>query len=163
MKYTVEQLKEMPIQILRGINIESQEEEMAVQAELNTRLADMPISNPMTFKDSVTDNLTPEKEAELQAQINERNAKLKSQFTPVGEEVVVEPVQEVVPEPIVEPVPEVVPEPVIEPVPEVVPGPVVEPVPEARFCEFCDSKGGRHKKECQLYVPTRGPGSVNGV
>jgi hypothetical protein len=172
MRYTVEQLKEMPVQILRGLNIETREEEELVQSILNTRMADMPLVNPMNFTSGATDQLTPEKEAELQAKIDARNATLKAQFVPMSSEEVA-PV-EVVPDMVTEPAPlevapetvEVIPEPVVAP--EVTPEPVevtpepVEVIPEARFCEFCDSKGVRHKKECSLYVPTRGPGSVNG-
>ena len=78
MQYTEEQLYEVPISVLRGVDIMNADEERLVQKVLNARLKDRPAPNAMSFPASVTDNMTIEKERELQAIIDERNARYKA-------------------------------------------------------------------------------------
>ncbi len=116
----------MPILQLRGLDIKSKEEEELVQEVLNARLAEMPVENPVTFSSMETDNLTPEKEAALQAEIDLRNAGIKAQFEPVEPGPLPDPtIAPVEPEAPAQP-PVEAPAPVIEEKPEEVPEPIVE-------------------------------------
>lgn len=150
MKYTEQQLMDMPMKFLRNLDIETGEDEKLVQRVLNTRLKDMPVENPVVFPSSVTDNMTIEKERELQARIDARNSRMKAQLKTDEE---IPQIDEVESQPL--------PDPTEEPK-ETEPTTEVDVVKD-RFCELCDSKGVRHKKECSLYVPARGPGSKSFV
>ncbi|MES2006910.1 MAG: hypothetical protein V4436_02245 [Patescibacteria group bacterium] len=142
MQYTEQQLMDMPMKFLKQLDIQNVEEEQMVQRVLNTRLKDMPAPNPLNFSASATDNMTIEKEQAMQAKIDERNARLKAQLAPTEEEIVTEP--QPLPNP-TEPEPEVIPtaNPIVEPV---TPPPAA--VLKTKFCDYCDSAGGRHKLVC---------------
>lgn len=146
MSYTLEQLEQMPINLLRGIDIKSKEEEELVQKVLNKRMVDMPVQIDLDIPSSMTDNMNGEKEAKLQAEIDAKRAEARAKFAPQPEVGTVE----IVPELKIEP--EIIPEPVVEVVsPEIVVPPEVLPETveiKKPFCEFCDSRGVRHKKEC---------------
>ncbi len=188
MRYTEEQLMELPLNIVQNVDIENGDDEALVQKVLNIRRKDLPMTQVASFPSYMTNDITIEKEQELQAIIDAKKAQLMARFEEgipsdgIEEPVVGDPIPDVTPEmhpddtpisePSAAPVPDVVLEPVIEPevpvetpvAPEVAPEPVVVPVepeivPEARFCNDCDSKGVRHKKECVHYVPTKGFGS----
>ncbi len=170
MRYTEDQLKRMPINILRGLDIADIEEEKVVQRILNTRLVDMPVGIPMNFPASVTDNMTVEKERELQAKIDARNATIKrglmvgiegeNEESPLEEEDI--PV--VIPEEETPLMPETAEE-VVPETPETAPTDPIEPVEPQQevfgtvtavtFCDYCDSLGVRHKKACtRPFKPT---------
>jgi hypothetical protein len=110
-----EQLLEMPISQLRGLDIKEKEDELLVQEVLNEKLESEPNLDPNrpVLSSSETDNLTPEKERALQARLDAEDEEVSAE-------------------------PEVITE-VIEP---------ETPVVKKRFCQFCDSKAVRHKKEC---------------
>lgn len=152
MRYTREQLMDMPINLLRGIDIQSVEEEKQVQDVLNTRLVDMPIAQDMNFASSITDNIkTVEDEKKYQAIIDAKRVELKSRI-PSGDGITLEENEEVPP---VDPVPPLeTPAPSDAPLPDPTqtPPPVEDPKEEVagqiKFCDFCDSKGRFHKKEC---------------
>jgi hypothetical protein len=114
-----EELMMMPITVLEHQNIESQEEEMVVQEVLNKRRASMPVQGEIYRNDIIAQNIqTQEEEAEAQRIIDERVAKLRPQA-------------------------------VVEEVPEVSQNLPIPPVElKVKFCEFCDSKGVRHKLNC---------------
>lgn len=145
MTFTKEQLHGMPIFQIRGLDIKSKEDELLVQEVLDEKLQNEPTIDPnrITFTSGQTDGLTPAKEAELQKQID-------------GEETVVEYVDSMTPEERVEE--EKIQESVVVTTAESLEIPTIEAtVPEgslpvdsvkAPFCQFCDSKGVRHKKEC---------------
>ncbi len=125
MRFSKEELYAMPILQLRGIDIQEKEEEVLVQEVLNARLAEMPVENPVHFTSMQTDNLTPEKEAELQAEINARNAGIKAQFEPtepgpLPDPTIVDPMDPVSPEQQSAPIPEEVKEPLVQEEDEVV-------------------------------------------
>ena len=63
---------EMPISRLRSLDIKEKEEELLVQEVINEKLQNEPQLDPnkVQFTSSQTDNLTPEKEAELQAKMS---------------------------------------------------------------------------------------------
>lgn len=119
MRYTREQLFELPLGVVRGLNIETPEEEALVQEVVSQRVRDLPFQDPNPSSSLKTDNLTPELEAKLQAEID---AKRGAQAEPVAEEVSQE-TEEPTPEPVAE--------------------------EEKPFCDTCDAKGPvKHKKEC---------------
>jgi hypothetical protein len=87
MKYTREQMLEMPLSVLRGLNIESPEEEVLVQEVVNERVARLPVLDDGPSSSLKTDSiLSPEIEAQLQAEID---AKRAQKHAPVAEEEVV--------------------------------------------------------------------------
>ncbi len=131
MKYTEEQLMEMPMKFLRQLDIQNVDEEKLVQKVLNARFKDMPAVTPMNFSSSETDNLTVEKEKELQAKIDARNARLKAQLE--GEE----PESAPLPDPTEEDDEPLTPE-----------ADKTTTAIKAKFCNYCDSKGVRHKLAC---------------
>ncbi len=95
MRYTREQLFDLPLSVLRGLNIESPEEEKLVQEVVTLRVRDLPITDNVSEVSAMTDDMTPEKEAALQAEIDARVA----QRTGVSQETVPEePNEEVVEE-----------------------------------------------------------------
>lgn len=118
-----EELLTMPIAVLENQKIESKEEEALVQEILNQRRANMPPQQEVSRAGIPFNIETPEQEAEAQKIIDERTAKLRPQA-------VVEP----------ESTPETPIEPQIEELPKV--------EAKTRWCEYCDSKGGRHKLNC---------------
>ena len=81
MKYTKKELKKLPLSILRGIDIRNQEEEMQVQEAVNDKLSSMPLQNPLIVASVLTDNLTPEKEKELQEKIDKKTEALRIKKT----------------------------------------------------------------------------------
>lgn len=118
----MEELEVMPINLLRNIDIQSKEEEDMVQRVYNKRQLDMPIDVDINITSSMTDDLTPEKEAILQAEIDAKKAARRQELegSPVSDYVS----QETTETEIVE----------------------TKTVP---FCQFCDAKGPiRHKANC---------------
>ncbi len=123
---TRETLREMPMHLLRQVNIESKEQEDMVQAELDSRLGTRTnvadINLPAHFTDSIQ---TKEDELKLQARIDARQAKAKAKLLRAEEEG----------EPEIE-------EEEFETEPEVV------GLVSVKFCNFCDAPGPFHKKVC---------------
>lgn len=117
-------LEEVPTDILRSADITSAEEEAVVQSEWDKRLMESPPIDVTPVRSYTTDRLTPEKEREIQLEIDARREEKRQRYAE-------EPVDE----------------------PETPPGPEPEPQPEPemrkKFCEFCDAKGPiSHKKNC---------------
>lgn len=149
----------MSIKQLRLIDIKEHDEELSVQEVLDAKVAVAAPAKPV-YRGDVPDIKTKEEEEHWQGVIDARTAKIKGLAEPVVEETpkdldvtlpVLEPTEPVPPteapvqsEP--EPTPPVVEEAPKEPEPVQEPE-IVEPTVK-KFCEFCDSKGGRHKKEC---------------
>ena len=131
--FTREELEVMPIELLRGRDIQTKEEEDLVQEVLNERLiTEVPNFQPdIPFRQGTTTDIKDKaQEDALQAKIDAQKEAHKKFYAPVVEDIPSEvPLAEVPIEPT----------PIVEPTPE----PVV-----VKFCEFCDSKGVRHKKVC---------------
>lgn len=81
MKYTKKELRKLPMNILRGIDIKNPEEEAIVQEIVNERFSEMPLENPLVISSKLTDNLTPEKERSLQEKIDKKVAELRGNKT----------------------------------------------------------------------------------
>lgn len=126
-----EELLTMPIAVLENQKIESKEEETLVQSILDQRRAQMPPQQNIYRGDIPFRIETPEKEAEYQKIIDERTAKVRPQLGVVTQDSTPEPIPNSEEEQKVEE----------SPVPVAVEA-------RARFCEFCDSKGVRHKLSC---------------
>jgi hypothetical protein len=111
------ELNKVPTNVLRQMDIRTTDEEKEVQMVLNRRLAasPIPVEQPK-FMSSETDNMTIEKERELQAKIDARNEENRKRFQ--------ESIKET--------------------------DEVGNPV--KKFCEFCDSKGVKHKKNCTRVI-----------
>ena len=137
MRYTKEELMDLPLNILQGIDITNKEEEDLVQGILNQkRLASPEFLAPITFPSSATDGITKEKELELQAKIDARQDEIRKSLTAEEVETVEEPAPE--PEPLAEPAPV-----------------LLEPIPEAVSdikCIVCGSRSFRHKEDCASQV-----------
>ena len=127
MQYTEEQLMKMPMAVLRHVDIDTVEDEKLVQKVLNTRLHDMPMPNTPSFPSYVTNDITVEKEKELQAQIDAKNSEIKKGLLASIDEDDEEDEEEE--------------EVSVAPKTEVVAAVV-------RYCDYCDSLGVRHKKAC---------------
>lgn len=82
MKYTKHELENMPLTILRGLDISTPQEEAMVQSIIDERFISMPLETSLNIPASFTDNLTPEKERELQIKIDAKIAKLKGDRMP---------------------------------------------------------------------------------
>ena len=115
----------LPLHILRGVDVDSPEEENLVQEVIHSKLSVLPPEQVVYINDIVKKmdedtNMTPEKEAEYQKQIDERvnavkNEPIKTEIKTVESELAV----------------------------------ITEEIKaEKRFCEFCLSKGVRHLKIC---------------
>lgn len=91
--YTRDELMDMPLIALRGLDIESPEQEMLVQEIVNIKLATLPIQQPI-FRNDVPDIQTPQEEARWQEIMNRRERKIRGED--VGQEPPIE--QEPVPE-----------------------------------------------------------------
>lgn len=134
MRYSTEELEAMPVNILRNVDIQSQEEEALIQRILSKKQLDLPIEIDLTLRSSQTDNMSPEKEAELQAVIDAEKAEARKKFE-IPEEIVVtntEPTAST----------------------EV---PLETPVTASAFCQYCTAKGPvKHKNDC-----TRLSGNTN--
>ncbi len=74
--YTEQELMSMPLQVLRGLDIETKDQETLVQKVVNRRVAALPPSSPI-FRRDVPDIENQEQEKEWQQKINERTARLK--------------------------------------------------------------------------------------
>jgi hypothetical protein len=120
-----DQLCAMSLDRLRLVEIKEKDEEDLVQEIINSKTVATP-SVQKVYRGDVPEIKTPEQEKVWQEKINEREAKIKEQ------EVVVLPEAPVAPE---------APEEAIEEIDLNTPN-------EDRFCQFCNSKGKRHKKEC---------------
>jgi hypothetical protein len=118
---------------LRLVDVHDKEEEDMLQEIINSKLVNLPPQGE-AFRGDVPDIKTPEQEAEWQAKIDERNAKIKGAYvptaslTPTSLTVEVEGSGELLPS-----------------------GEIIsDPIKEVgkKFCDKCDSKGGIHKKGC---------------
>lgn len=150
---------DMPINILRNVDIQNGDDERMVQDVLNTRLKDMPVAVNMSFPASVTDGIkTVEDEMRLQKIIDDRRMKLKAHMigattpdTDDEEEEKSSPEEEDMESPSTnaDATPEVPKEPLVPPTtePTTEPSEVVGNAP-VKFCDYCDSKGVTHKKVC---------------
>lgn len=128
MSYTKQELENMPMSILRGIDIKSQEEEEMIQKVVNQKLADMPLDIDLNINSSRTDDMTPEKEALLQAEIDAKKAAARKELLPEVSQETAEVIQNIS-------------------VPSEFKIEGVETVKKP-FCQFCASKGVRHLKTC---------------
>jgi hypothetical protein len=94
-KLTPEQLNSLSIEGLQMLDIESREEELMVQTLIDKKLQLMPVIEPIEIPSSATDNITPEKEAELQAKIDAKTLEYKnkvlSREVPIEEDASVDP------------------------------------------------------------------------
>lgn len=129
-----ETLMAMPISQLRGLDIRTTEDELLVQEVLNEKFQNEPEFNRGRNSNfsSDTDNLTPEKEAALQASLDE-DEEISSDDESL-EEKIIENV------PLVDPLEESK----IENDSKV----VIEEKKKV-FCQFCDAKGPvKHKNNC---------------
>lgn len=136
-----EELREMPVALIRLIDIQDTDEERLVQDILNEKFRSLPLDQDV-YTGDVPDIKTKEEEEYWQKILDDRRQKkiLASQGPdadfPLDNE---------------DPVPtEVAPETPSEP--GVQEDPIKEPESVKKFCEFCDAKGPiSHKKDC----PTR--------
>lgn len=131
-----DQLCAMPLNRLRLVDVHDKEEEDLLQEIINSKLVNLPPQGE-AFRGDVPDIKTPKQEAEWQAKIDERNAEIKGRYVPTATvDSAIAPTNTVE----------------IEGSGEVLPnGEIIsEPTKEVgkKFCEFCDSKGGIHKKGC---------------
>ncbi len=85
MQYTADELKKLPTNILRGIDIKNADEEKLVQLILNERtVAEGKAPIPFVTTSAMTDAIkTKEQEKELQIKIDEHN---RAQLVAVGAE-----------------------------------------------------------------------------
>ncbi len=85
-----EQLISMPISQLRSLDIKSAEEEQLVQEILNEKLQNEPQVDPnrASLSSRETDNLTPEKEAELQARLDGKVVSQETETVDIPVEIV---------------------------------------------------------------------------
>ena len=80
--FTRAELSQFSIPRLRNLDIKTKEEEDLVQDVLNSKLKHQPIENPITATSGETDNMTPEKEKELQSEIDAKNEAKKKKLVP---------------------------------------------------------------------------------
>jgi hypothetical protein len=73
---TRETLMTMPIKVLRGLDIESPEQQDLVQSVVSERMADLPPERPV-FRNDVPDIQNPEQEMHWQEIIDQRTRRLK--------------------------------------------------------------------------------------
>ena len=116
-------LSALPLEVLRNIDVESPLEERVLQSIIDKKLKVAPVQVEINRASDKTDFKSPAEEAEFQKVINERVASARPQ-----EEVKVEASESEL-------------ENKVEELKE-------EKAKLDRFCEFCDSKGVRHKKTC---------------
>lgn len=129
MRYSIEQLENMPLNLLRNVDIQSKEEEELIQKIFNKRQLDNPVIDvDLNITSRMTDAIkTPEDEKKLQAEIDAKKAEARAKFT--------------LPE-------EVSPETTGTPEVNLVTSEVAATAPK-RFCEFCTAKGPiKHTKNC---------------
>ena len=132
MQYTEDELMDLPMKLLQGVDIRSKEEEEMVQRVIDRkRLASPQPLIPLRITSSDTDGMTKEKELALQAKIDAHNEDIRLRLTGASEAA-----------PIEEPVPE--PEPLVET--------PAEPAPTGKIsdikCTLCGSRGYIHKRGC---------------
>lgn len=130
--YSVEELNLMPLSFIRNLDVRNKEEEIILQAVVSEKMKSAPVENipQLTVEEQkLLDSpmLTPEKEREIQARLDERRAKYRAVI--VGEKV--PSIENLEVENPIELATE-------ETMPEV----------KSTFCEFCSSKGVRHLKVC---------------
>ena len=123
----------MSIERLRLIDIKEKDEEDMVQEIINTKVAASPPVGDV-FRGDVPDIKTPEEEAQWQKVLDEREAAAipAPVHLPGSEHEMLEQGDDTPPD-------------------DYVPDQsTTQTPPEAKktFCDFCDSKGVRHKKEC---------------
>ncbi len=136
--HSIEKLHSMPLEVLRNLDIRSKDEEIILQAVVSEKMKSAPIGSmpqltPEEQKLLDSPQLTPEKEKEIQARLDERRAKYRSivvgEKTPSIEKLQIEN-KDITG---------------INPVPSEI---QKEFSLEKKFCEFCTSKGVKHKKDC---------------
>ena len=131
---TREELLVMPVQRLRLLDITDKDEEDLVQSVLNQKEHNAPLMEKLNI--IVPDIKTKEQEDHWQKIIDEKTAQIRASSQ----------VKEITPDDDIPPLDipsEAVESPVANETPESDNTPVVN-----KFCEFCDSKGVRHKKGC---------------
>ncbi len=99
--YSREQLMTMPLVAIRGLDIDTPQQQELVQEVVNIKLASLPVQRPIYRKD-VPDIQTPQEEARWQTIINAREAKIRGQV--VAEDVPSVPAPADLPEAPAEPV-----------------------------------------------------------
>ena len=115
-----EKLKLMPIFQLKRLDIKTKEEELLIQEILNEKMQNEPKIDPnrIVFSSKETDAMTPEKEAQLQAIMEQKTKKVEVPQMELTEPEVIKMAD------------------------------TVKEILKKPFCQFCNSKGVRHKKEC---------------
>jgi hypothetical protein len=121
--YTRQQLSEMPLSVLRNLDIQDAEEEAMIQEIVNIKVGNMPLPHKAINRSDVPDIQTPEEEEKWQGIIDERERKLRETLTSAtipGVEISGNP-------------------------------PTIEyPEKKKMGCDKCGSKGWRHKAGCEL-------------
>ena len=135
----------MSLERLRLVDVHDKEEELLLQEIVNSKLAVLPPQGEANRSD-VPDIKTPEQEAEWQAKIDERNAAIKNRYAPAPDSTAGAPNSDV----------PIITADALKPAQTFAELPVLGEVPgdatvAKRFCDQCDSKGVRHKKECPLF------------
>jgi hypothetical protein len=79
-----EELMAMPLVALRGIDVDTPQQQELLQEIVNIKLAGMPVQRPVYRKD-VPDIQTPQEEAKWQEIMRQREAKIRNQDVPAPE------------------------------------------------------------------------------
>ncbi len=132
---TREELMRKPLEAVRHLDIRTKEEEMLVQEVVNVRMSRIGVDSERIYRRDVPDIKTKEEEEFWQAKIDERMERAKAkpiefenaEEARVSEEQVLEKITALEEE---------------RAQVEVTDNLTIP------FCEYCDSKGIRHKKEC---------------
>lgn len=86
-RYTRQELEAKPIHLLKLVHIQDKEEEDMVQEILDAKLAAQPKVSKIVPPPYSTNDLTPAKEAELQAKLDALNAEKEPEQSDVASEV----------------------------------------------------------------------------
>lgn len=120
---TLEQLRTMPNAHFKGLNVTTKEQEEMIQQVVNERLLKNPITKPIYTGDVPFAIKSKEEELKWQQILDERRAASQVKPVEMGKEAELKI--------------------------EIVELEAKKEALEAkRFCEFCDSKGARHKSNC---------------
>lgn len=79
--YSREKLMEMPLVALRGVDVDTPEQQSLLQEVVNIKLATLPVQRPIYRKD-VPDIQTPQEEARWQEIMKQREAKIRNSDLP---------------------------------------------------------------------------------
>lgn len=133
-QFTKEELQNMSLADLKKVDIYTVDEEKHIQILMGIQLEKHPnfaAITPLVFHNSITDGIkTKERELELQKEMDDYNETMKRNLMgEMDEPEEIESAEEDESEAAIEPQ-------------------SGESLAEKKYCEFCDSKGGAHKKVC---------------